>query len=96
MRFRGEQFHGGGGVEFDGVGNNLSRALTGSSFVLLLVWIDLCERQRLRVFSLCRLREKQEKKRKEKWKCPRFFFCFKGKCLKRQIGKESAKARAVG
>lgn len=41
MRFRGEQFHGDGGVEFDGVGNNLSRALTVSSFVLLLVWIDL-------------------------------------------------------
>lgn len=30
-----------GGVEFDGVGNNISRALTGSSFVLLLAWIDL-------------------------------------------------------
>lgn len=40
-RFHGEQFHGGGGVEFDGVGNNLSRALTGSSFVRLLAWIDL-------------------------------------------------------
>lgn len=78
MRFRGEQFHGGGGVEFDGVGNNLSRALTGSSFVLLLVWIDLCERQRLRVFSLCRLREKQERKEKKNGNVRVFSFALKG------------------
>jgi hypothetical protein len=37
----GEQFHGGGWVEFDDIGNKSLDALTCSSFVLFLSWIDL-------------------------------------------------------